>query len=1025
MQGYASTKLAKATVSNNLNQVVQGLVSFTPSLTAAVVKGQQAELQSSVKVGWDGKVANLHEQQLVTISGGVREVQTIAVTATKADLGGNFVVKYGAASSAELNGAFTAVGDASAKAMATALSAVTGIGDVTVTATQYSNGAVYYITFDGIAGNAGDQDLFTIDVAKLTGTGAKAVVEERQQGAALGGTFTLSATAGGVTKKTADLAAGATAAQVAAALNALANIASASVETTAVNRGLVYNVTFAGTPGDLAMMTFDAAKLTGGTPRIAVTEALKGIKDNIFYAKSSPGGQQVAPIKYFAKDAALNEIECTMSITVKETDDCASSPCQNGGACTDKMGDYSCACVAGWAGAADRSVAGNCQIDVNECLSSVLSCSSHTSGVQTHWSNSKAGNDAYNAQCNGPCENGASCVESSANASVAVNAYRCDCHNGFSGTNCDTLDECAANLNSCGLSSAAPAAKVTAPNGVQVFVCGRDWKCVDPDKTITDDYYCECPSCNDTLFSTPQVAAFGTYFGSHPGMARHVANQVRPPPPCSPPCSAPLSSSCSPPCSTPCSQVGALGDKSICVDPNNPVVGCTDSTSFNYNSLATVNGGCIAKVTGCMDTSAANFNAGANYDDGSQCKKVGYSENDECKVGAADPCRASKHRLCAAGTGSAKGLPCTWTRDWDGDGAYDSTCNYQSASGNRRLLEVEDGGAHIEQEHGLVWLERRALAAKSEKRAKSQKYSEKQELKKFMSKAEFKAAVEKSLEDNGEQKAKAAFAFTKYEQKLELAIEIEGADEADFADTVDGLGAREQFADAAKEALGSGVSAAVFKSVSKGAKGVNVTFTATASEDKYSVVNSASLVDTFVTKIASQKTSRQAAGKKVFGSRAGSPAGVKKAAAFQKPKPEKQGEVKHKRDSIERQKFGRRLADESESDMRRRLRAGEAEIVSISVAATTVVEYEYVASTDASCKRDDVFRCSQGLKCVDPNKFWPDDYVCSCSWNTASCGNEIVYTEPTTSSAVSNYQLTKLAQPGTPVRAHLERSITP
>ncbi len=48
------------------------------------------------------------------------------------------------------------------------------------------------------------------------------------------------------------------------------------------------------------------------------------------------------------------------------------------------------------------------------------------------------------------------------------------------------------------------------------------------------------------------------------------------------------------------------------------VFGCTDTTSFNYDSLANVdNGGCIPVVLGCMESFAFNYNPLANTDDGS------------------------------------------------------------------------------------------------------------------------------------------------------------------------------------------------------------------------------------------------------------------------------------------------------------------------------------------------------------------------------------------------------------------------
>ena len=48
------------------------------------------------------------------------------------------------------------------------------------------------------------------------------------------------------------------------------------------------------------------------------------------------------------------------------------------------------------------------------------------------------------------------------------------------------------------------------------------------------------------------------------------------------------------------------------------LLGCTDSTAFNYDSNAnTDDGSCIAVVNGCTDPTAFNYNASANTDDGS------------------------------------------------------------------------------------------------------------------------------------------------------------------------------------------------------------------------------------------------------------------------------------------------------------------------------------------------------------------------------------------------------------------------
>ena len=40
----------------------------------------------------------------------------------------------------------------------------------------------------------------------------------------------------------------------------------------------------------------------------------------------------------------------TLQFSLPDIDECASSPCQNGGTCTDAVNSYTCACVDGYNG---------------------------------------------------------------------------------------------------------------------------------------------------------------------------------------------------------------------------------------------------------------------------------------------------------------------------------------------------------------------------------------------------------------------------------------------------------------------------------------------------------------------------------------------------------------------------------------------------------------------------------------------------------------------------------------------------
>jgi Notch-like protein len=100
-----------------------------------------------------------------------------------------------------------------------------------------------------------------------------------------------------------------------------------------------------------------------------------------------------------------------------DVDECASSPCENGATCSSEVNAYNCACIAGFANGACAydfisavasqctvSTGGNCDVDVDECISD-------------------------------PCLNGAICTDS-ATANVNYDAYSCACLEGYANGLC-------------------------------------------------------------------------------------------------------------------------------------------------------------------------------------------------------------------------------------------------------------------------------------------------------------------------------------------------------------------------------------------------------------------------------------------------------------------------------------------------------------------------------------------------------------------------------------------------------------
>uniref|UniRef100_A0A3P8TUL4 Sushi, nidogen and EGF-like domain-containing protein 1 n=1 Tax=Amphiprion percula TaxID=161767 RepID=A0A3P8TUL4_AMPPE len=114
-----------------------------------------------------------------------------------------------------------------------------------------------------------------------------------------------------------------------------------------------------------------------------------------------------------------------------DVDECASSPCQNGGTCEDQINGFICRCPPGYTGI-------HCETDIDECKD--RPCFNNASCVQGAGSFTCVCEPGYTGvlcetdidECESqPCLNGGECIDQ-------VNNFTCTCPATFTGTFCET-----------------------------------------------------------------------------------------------------------------------------------------------------------------------------------------------------------------------------------------------------------------------------------------------------------------------------------------------------------------------------------------------------------------------------------------------------------------------------------------------------------------------------------------------------------------------------------------------------------
>ncbi|KAM9842356.1 protein jagged-2-like [Aulostomus maculatus] len=120
-----------------------------------------------------------------------------------------------------------------------------------------------------------------------------------------------------------------------------------------------------------------------------------------------------------------------------DVNECNRNPCQNGGQCVDLLNDFYCNCIDNWKGKTCHSRDSQC--DSTTC-SNGGTCYDHGDSFlcscPSGWGGSTC-NTAKNSTCDsGPCENGGTCVGGG-------DAFTCICKDGWKGPTCtQNVDDC-------------------------------------------------------------------------------------------------------------------------------------------------------------------------------------------------------------------------------------------------------------------------------------------------------------------------------------------------------------------------------------------------------------------------------------------------------------------------------------------------------------------------------------------------------------------------------------------------------
>ena len=133
------------------------------------------------------------------------------------------------------------------------------------------------------------------------------------------------------------------------------------------------------------------------------------------------------------------------SLNIPDIDDCASTPCQNSGTCTDGVNEYTCTCVTGYTGSNCEISRSHSHLQYCKIIHSVFHYHVKPFSVLSLDFLSVTSRTMFPYICSffeyyflpdiddcasSPCQNSGTCTD-------GVNEYTCTCVTGYTGSNCE------------------------------------------------------------------------------------------------------------------------------------------------------------------------------------------------------------------------------------------------------------------------------------------------------------------------------------------------------------------------------------------------------------------------------------------------------------------------------------------------------------------------------------------------------------------------------------------------------------